>query len=74
MRSALRLGRLSGVTIVADIAVFVVAGVIGWLHSLVVRDLDAGAWAGVLGVVAAAGYLGSLLLHEVLHGWVARRG
>ena len=75
MKAAVRLGRVGGVELIADVSVLVVAGVMGWLHSIAVGSLAAGSAAGILGIAVALGYLGSLLLHETAHSQVAlRRG
>lgn len=73
MKSAVRLGRIGGVEVIAEVSVLVVAGVLGWLHSIAVDNLDAGSFAGILGIVVAVGYIGSLLLHEAMHSQVALR-
>lgn len=75
MKAAVRLGRVGGVELIADVSVLVVAGVLGWLHSIAVGTLETGPLAGILGIAVGFGYLGSLLLHEAAHGQVAlRRG
>ena len=75
MKAAVRLGRVGGVELIADVSVLVVAGVLGWLHSIAIGSLEAGSLAGILGIVVALGYIGSLLLHEAAHSQVAlRRG
>lgn len=73
MRSAsIRLGKIGGVEIIADVWVLIVAGVLGWLQSVTLDRVDPGAFVGVLGVVAAVGYVGSLVLHEAAHSQLAR--
>jgi Zn-dependent protease/CBS domain-containing protein len=68
----IRLGRIGGVEVIADVWVLVVAGVLGWLQSVTLDRFDPGAFVGVLGVVAAVGYVVSLLLHEAAHSELAR--
>jgi Zn-dependent protease len=71
--TAIRLGRIGGVEVIADVWVLIIAGVLGWLQSVTLDQLDPGAFVGVLGVVAAIGYVASLVLHEASHSQVARR-
>lgn len=72
MNTALRLGTIRGVAIIADVSVFVVAGMLGWLNFIGLHDsFDVGSIARVLGIVVAVGYVGSLLVHEVSHTLVA---
>lgn len=72
MNTAVRLGDIRGVEIIVDVSVFVVAGLLGWVQ-LVTLDTayGAGAMATVLALVTGVTYIGSLLLHEVLHTLVA---
>ncbi len=72
MNTALRLGTIRGVEIIGDVSVFIVAGVLGWLHFIGLNDsFDIGSMAAVLGITVAVGYVGSLFLHEVSHTFVA---
>ncbi|MCP4436752.1 MAG: site-2 protease family protein [Actinomycetia bacterium] len=77
MRSHLTLGRLFGVPIGVNGWVFVIAIVLAWslasvsLPSIAPAHPDSAYWfAGIVGVVA---FLGSLVLHELGHSWVAQR-
>ena len=72
MTTAIRLGRIRGVEVIADAPVFVVAVVLGWLQYLaLVSSYDASSVATILGLAVAVLYLASLLLHESLHTIVA---
>jgi Zn-dependent protease len=72
MSAAVRLGRIRGVEVIADISVFIVAGLLG-LAQLLSLDAtyDAGTIDTVLAIVVVFAYVGSLLLHEALHTIVA---
>lgn len=72
MNAAVRLGRIRGVEVIADLSVFIVAGLLG-LAQLLSLDAtyDAGAIDTVLAIVVVFAYVGSLLLHEALHTIVA---
>ena len=71
------LGRLFGVPIGVNGWVLVISGVLAWslatvsLPSIAPAHPDSAYWfAGVVGVI---GFLGSLVLHELGHSWVAQR-
>ncbi len=74
MNTAIRLGSIRGVEVVMDVAVVIVAGLLGWLEY---AALDATFGVGSLGVVlagvVAVGYVGSVLAHEATHTVVAQR-
>lgn len=72
MNSAVRLGHIRGVGVIADVSVFVVAGLLG-LAQLLSLDAtyDTGTIGTVLAIFVVIGYVGSLLLHEALHTIVA---
>jgi len=77
MRSHLKLGRLFGVPIGANIWVFVIAFFLAFslakvsLPSLAPDHPQSAYWfAGVVGVL---GFLASLVAHEIGHSWVAMR-
>lgn len=77
MRSHVTLGRLFGVPIGVNGWVLVISCVLAWslasvsLPAIAPAHPDSAYWfAGVVGV---AGFLGSLVLHELGHSWVAQR-
>ena len=72
MSAAIRLGRVRGVEVIADLSVLIVAGLLG-LAQLLSLDAtyDAATIDTVLAIVVVFGYVGSLLLHETLHAIVA---
>lgn len=77
MRTHLTLGRLFGVPIGANVWVIVIAGVLAVslaqvsLPGIAPDQPSSAYWfAGIIGVAA---FLGSLVLHELGHSWVAQR-
>ena len=77
MRSHVTLGRLFGVPIGVNAWVLVVSCVLAWslatvsLPAIAPAHPDSAYWfAGLVGVM---GFLGSLVLHELGHSWVAQR-
>ena len=76
-RSGIPLGRLAGIPVRADWSVaFVAAFLTLVLSSAIVPSADdrLPAWAaGLVGLLGAAAFLGSILVHEVAHALVARR-
>lgn len=73
MSTGVRLGNIRGVEIVVDVSVFVVAGLLAWLLSTSLSaEYDVGAGSTVLALIAGIAYIGSLLLHELSHGLVAK--
>ncbi|MCB1027713.1 MAG: site-2 protease family protein [Microthrixaceae bacterium] len=69
MRASLRIGRLFGVPLYIQWSVLVVAGLIAWFtsNSLVTRAGVDPSTATSLGLSFVAGYLASVLLHEIGH-------
>lgn len=76
MSRAIRLGRIGGADIVADLSVFVVAAAVVW-----VLYVDTGvaypgtdpAVAAIIALLAGAAFVGSAVAHESSHAIVARR-
>lgn len=78
MRRGLRLGSVQGIDIIADLSLFVIAGLLTWsLYAELERAYPA-TESGLLllsSVVGGGLFLGSVLLHELSHSLVAiRRG
>jgi Zn-dependent protease len=72
MNAAVRLGRIRGVEVIADLSVFIVAGLLGLAQLLSLEaTYDAETIGTVLAIVVVFAYVGSLLLHEALHTIVA---
>lgn len=77
MRQSLRIGRVAGVDVGANWSVLAIFALIAWqLASLILPDAVPGVasasyWAA--GLLAAAAFLISLLVHEASHAVVARR-
>lgn len=69
MRASLRIGRLFGVPVHIQWSVLVVAGLIAWVtsNSLITRAGVESSTAVSLGLSFVAGYLASVLLHEIGH-------
>ena len=74
MRASLRIGRLFGVPLYIQWSVLLVGGVIAWItaNSLVTRAGVTTSTGVTLGLSFVAGYLASVLLHEIGHTIAAR--
>ena len=78
MRRGFRLGSVQGIDVVADLSLFIIAGLLTWS---IYADLDQafpgeGSTAILVGALAGGGlFFGSIFLHELGHSLVAlRRG
>ncbi len=76
MNGGIRVGRVAGVDVVADLSVFGIAALVAWLVVVDLRvslgPVSAGGTVPAV-VVVVVGYLASLTAHELSHAVVARR-
>src|SRR6478752_10174952 len=72
-----RLGRIFGIEVSADLGVLIIGGLLAWtLASVILPENDpglSGATYWSIGLLGALLFLGSLLAHELAHSSVARR-